>query len=499
MSGIDFDKYPYIAKTDAKFPKYDLEGWTPQEVGKIMLAEANPVYFSEDPMFLGQTLFPMQAGVMTEFYRDNYRELVLISGRQSGKTHLASCFGLYETFKLLIQDDPAAAYGLAPGSRIFVMTVAVSEKQARDGIFSQITSKMSRSPFFRSFNPQIYSLEVRFPSKNVVLFCGTSSSSSNVGRTVKCVIFDELDMFDDTDSKRGAENVYYTMCRSTVAFGNAGKRLSISSAMHVDGMMTKLEETAADVKDMLAYRYATWDFNPNISFDSYDMQNELKRDPETFWRDYGSQPTESSENYFGNPDILHTADTPNIIPRLLDSPSFRAPPYPYVLSGDPALKHDGFGLALTRMHFEDFHVDGLHNFKADPKMGMLELSPLVIKDNIIKIIKRARPIAVVFDTWMFPEMQEEIRNMGVPVYNHIVTKEDYDVAKELFYTNNLHICDYPDVIREFKELKLIRGTRVDHPKRGSKDVSDSVVNSIWLLKEIMGTMKMPPLITGVAV
>ena len=248
---IDYAKYPYLCRTDARFPKYDLGRWTPEEQGKIMLAEANPVFFSEDPMFLGQTLFPKQAGIMTEFYEDNYRELVLISGRQSGKTHLASCFGLYETFKLLIQDDPAAAYGLAPGSRIFVMTVAVSEKQARDGIFAQIAAKMGRSPFFRSFNPEIYSLEIRFPEKNVVLFCGTSSSQSNVGRTVKCVIFDELDIFDDGDSKRGAEAVYYTMSRSTVAFGNAGKRLSISSAMHIDGMMTRLEESAKEVKDML--------------------------------------------------------------------------------------------------------------------------------------------------------------------------------------------------------------------------------------------------------
>lgn len=495
----NLSNYDYLTRTDARNPSYDLTDWSPREVGKIMLAEANPVYFCEEPLFLGQKLFPMQSAIMEEFYRDNYRELVLISGRQSGKTHLASCFGLYETFKLLIQDDPAAAYGLAPGSRIFVMTVAVSEKQARDGIFSQITSKMSRSPFFRSFNPQIYSLEVRFPTKNVVLFCGTSSSSSNVGRTVKCVIFDELDMFDDTDSKRGAENVYYTMSRSTVAFGNAGKRLSISSAMHTDGMMTKLEKTAKDVDDTLSYRYATWEFNPNISFDSKDMQNELERDPETFWRDYGSRPVESTEKYFGNSDILYMTGQPNIIPRILDSPSYRPPPHPYVLSGDPALKHDGFGLALSRMDGENFYVDGLYNFKADPRKGVLELSPLNIKNTIKKVAKGAGVIAAVFDTWMFPEMQEEIQMMGIPVYNHIVRKEDYDAVKELFYTQKLNICDFPEVMDEFKDLRLIRGKKVDHPKSGSKDVSDSVANSIWLLREVMGEIKLPPLISGVSV
>ena len=38
-------------------------------------------------------------------------------------------------------------------------------------------------------------------------------------------------------------------------------------------------------------------------------------------------------------------------------------------------------------------------------------------------------------------------------------------------------------------LELVRGKRVDHPKRGSKDVSDALVNAMWLEVEYGGTDK----------
>ena len=469
--------------------------WTPQEVGRIMQASADPIKFAEDPLFLGQKLFPMQKEIMEEFYSKNYRELILIAGRQSGKTHLASTFALYETFKLLILDDPAAHFGLAPGSRIFIMCVAVSEKQARDSIFAQIIAKLQRSPFFKAFDPQVYSLEIRFKQKNVTLYCGTSSSASMVGRTVKCIIFDELAKFEETDSKRGAWNVYNSLSRSTVAFGGEGKRISISSPNHVDDIIMTLHHRADEVPDMMSRKIPTWEFNPNIDFESYDMQNELKRDPESFWTDYGCEPLAVTANYFGNPEILKCTNSPNLLDLLYNDQRFDVPPRTYVLAGDPALKHDGFGFALAHLEFDTVIIDGLYRFK-DPMGG--ELSPTAVKDKILRAVDTFHPIQVVFDTWMFPEMQEEIRMKGIPVENHIVNKETYDRVKELFYQDKILVCDYPFVIEELRQLRLIRGKKVDHPKGGSKDVSDSLANCVYLLDNIFDKPQMP-LITGMTV
>ena len=105
---------------------------------------------------------------------------------------------------------------------------------------------------------------------------------------------------------------------------------------------------------------------------------------------------------------------------------------------------------------------------------------------------------VVFDTWSFPETQEEIRRKGIPVMTHIVKKDEYDKVKELFYTEKIHVCNYPFVIDELKNLRIYRGKRVDHPPGGSKDTCDALANNVWAQQELFG-MPTIPLIPGMAV
>jgi len=383
-----------------------MANWSQREMALIMKASVDPVVFATDPFFLGLELYPKQIEVLKLFYEGNYRELVMLIGRQSGKTFLTSIFALYEAFKLLILDDPAAYYGLAPGSKIFILSIAVSEDQARDTIFAQIQAKFVRSPFFKRIESKMYSLEIRFPEKNVFIFCGTSSSASMVGRTVKLLIIDEIAKFEESGSKRGAWNVYNSLARSTVLFGREGKRIMISSPMHEDDIIMQLYERSQQYDDMLGLKYATWEFNPRISFDDPDMRRELEKDPIAFWCDYGVQPSSITEHYFGNRDILTIErDRPNLLERYFnrDINEDSIEPWTYVLTGDPALKHDGFGLALGHLELDEYYIDGLWRFKSE--LG-IELDPLQIRDNILGIIKTFKPMYVVFDTWNFPETQD---------------------------------------------------------------------------------------------
>lgn len=420
----------------------------------------------------------------------------MMLGRQSGKTFLTSVFALYEAFRLLILDEPATHYGLAPGSKIFIIAIAVSETQARDTIFSQVQAKVVRSPFFKRTNPKIYSLEIRFERKGIYIFCGTSSSASMVGRTVKLLIIDEIAKFDESPTSRGAWNVYNSLARSTVLFGSEGKRIIISSPRHADDIICDLYDRTQTYDDMLGLKYPTWEFNPKISFDDPEMQRELAKDPISFWTDYGVRPLSIVENYFGNPDILRVRDDiPNLLDAFLNNPNVSIPPHFYVLAGDPALKHDAFGLAIGHLEFNEFYIDGLYRFKS--QLG-IELSPLQIRDQIIGIVKAFRPMITVFDTWSFPETQEEIRRTGTPVLTHVVDKETYDKVKELFYEGNLHVCNYPFVIKELKDLRIFRGKKVDHPKGGSKDVADALANVVWGLQTSL-TLPPRPITTGVTI
>jgi len=167
----------------------------------------------------------------------------------------------------------------------------------------------------------------------------------------------------------------------------------------------------------------------------------------------------------------------------------------YVLVGDPALKHDAFGLAIGHLELDEFHIDGLWKLKAE---GNIELNPLDIKDKILGIVDAFHPFCAVFDTWGFPEIQEEIRRKGIPVETHIVNKENYDRVKELFYQGKLRVCNYPFVIEELQNLRLYRGKKVDHPPGGSKDVADALANCVWQLEEMFGVITRP-LVVGMTV
>jgi len=473
-----------------------MTNWSAKEMSLILQASVDPAFFATNPFFLGLSLYDKQIETLREFYSGNYRELVMLVGRQSGKTFLTSIFALYEAFKLLILDDPATHYGLAPGSKIFILAIAVSEDQARDTIYAQIQAKFTRSPFFKRVKSKSYALEIRFPEKNVYIYCGTSSAASMVGRTVKLLIIDEIAKFEETSSKRGAWNVYNALSRSTVLFGREGKRIMISSPKHEDDIIMTLYERSLQYDDMLGLRYATWEFNPKISFDDPDMQRELEKDPNSFWCDYGVKPSSIVEHYFGNREILRVdSDKPNLLEMHFNKVLRAVPHGSYILTGDPALKHDGFGLAIGHLELDEFHIDGLWRFKGERGM---ELDPLKIKDDILGIIDTFHPIFAVFDTWSFPETQEEIRRKGVPVETHVVQKEDYDKVKELYYQDKIRVCNYPLVLEELRDLRLYRGKKVDHPVGGSKDVSDALANCVWALENTFGIRTLP-LIPGMTV
>jgi len=453
--------------------------WSLKELNLIMKASKDPIFFAEHPFFLGVTLYPMQKEILKAFYEGNYRELILLIGRRGAKTFVASIFALYETFKLLILDDPAAHYALASGTKLFIMAIAVSEEQARDTIFSQIKTKLQRSPFFKRSGPKIYSLEIRFPRKNVIIYCGTSSSASMVGRDVKCLIIDEIAKFDDSKtSKRGAWNVYNSLSRNTALFGNEGKKIILSSPIHVDDIIMNLYARSQQFDNMLGIHCTTWEANPNVSFDDPEMQMELAKDPISFWTDFGCKPSSITEFYFGNREILKVTEQRNLLELFAEGRPLTVPPRTYVLAGDPALKHDAFGIGLGHLEYDEYHIDGLWRLKPE---GLTELDPFKVCDFILNIIDKFHPIYTVFDSWFFLEMQERIKRKGVPVLTHMVKKEDYDRVKELFYKEKLVICDYPFVLEELKNLKLYRGKKVDHPPGGSKDVSDVLANVVWAL------------------
>jgi len=242
---------------------------------------------------------------------------------------------------------------------------------------------------------------------------------------------------------------------------------------------------------MLGFLYPTWEFNPDMyPRDGPFLTAEFEKDPVTAARDYGCKPTSTTSRYYGNPDIIVVQESlPNILEMIdedLDVTSLLKPG-PYVLAGDPAPKNDAFGFALVHQELSDIYVDGLYRFV----MKSTEVDPLKVRDFVFKVQKIVPLRYFVVDQWMYPILLEEIKRKGVSVQNHIIKKADHDRVKERFYKRTLLICNYPFVKTELEELQVMSSTKIDHPKKGSKDVADALVNSVWAVENLLGKQTYP--------
>ena len=160
----------------------------------------------------------------------------------------------------------------------------------------------------------------------------------------------------------------------------------------------------------------------------------------------------------------------------------------YVLAGDPSFKNDAFGVALG--HYDaaapKYIIDGLGRFLPNLSNEEHEIDAAAVASLCLDVRGSCWLTHFVSDTWMFPETQQRIRRTGIEVVNNIVKKEHYDFLKEKVYTNKIEWPESEILPTELKSLELLKGQKVDHPKKGSKDVADATTNCVWTLGESVG-------------
>jgi len=460
---------------------------------KELKATLDPLYFVD--YILKFKLFPKQAEILEEFYKGPYNELVAICGMRSGKTRLAAVISLYETFKLIQLGNPAEHYNLAPGQAIFIINTATSKEQASDTVFAADKELVHHSPYFKSLIEtgeckERYN-ELIFPDPNVIIRSAHANSSSLVGHTAKLVLFDELARFKDTKGNASGWNVYHSLSRSVKTFGNEGLIVSISSPVTVDDVIMTLYEMSKHSEYMLGYQLPTWLVNPNITRES--LEPEFQKNPDMAQRDYGAEPSLVIENYYKDPQSIDKCIDPlrpdPILPDGSMAEWFRqtSPEQRYFLAGDPAVKNDAFGLALV--HFSDHKciVDLVHRFAPS---GRREIDAFQVAQFIIDIAERFPGIvSFTTDVWNYPETLQKIEKAGIRVVQNHTEKKEHDRLKELIYSDMISFYLSPILVKELKELELIRGTKVDHRKTGSKDVADALANAV----SAAGTFSISPI------
>ena len=523
---------------------------------------SDPVEFANEPMMCGgSVLRPIQAKIMAELYttKDDvpmprgkrlYNTGIGVAGMSSGKTHLASRVLGRETFSLTIYDEPALHWGLARGSWIRLINMATSRTQSKETVWDEFNDTLiKQSPYFMSFAPRILTSDIYFDDHSVHLKTLGSSGISAVGRNVKCAVIDEQAKFETEEGKRSGKFVFDSLSRSTTRFGMEGLVFSIGSILHEnDPLMTEYYKTQQPdlYPGMIGWLYTTLEMNPVFDREVYLAHK--ARDPITAARDYDCVPEHAGIHFYGNRDLIRIdPKVPNLLAFFVEfcekkwsfikkktkmnrkleeftdlgdeesklvqreiedisrgisqfKPRIVRPRHLHVLTGDPAIARDAFGLALAYKEVIPLSqrpamivevdksilntritIDGLHRFRPKKETGV-EVDPAFISFVCWEAARFFKVRYAAFDTWNFPTTQMMLKRRGVSVVEggHIVKLDDCEVFKDRQFYRTIRICDYPWIVDEMKAL-IKKNNKVDHPRNGSKDVYDAAVLSQWLL------------------
>lgn len=230
---------------------------------------------------------------------------------------------------------------------------------------------------------------------------------------------------------------------------------------------------------------ATWHLNPKVTFHS--LAPEFRKNPVLAWRNYGSVVAFSIQSAVKDKQVIlaHTntlRENPWDVSRETFQPWFRGRPgRRYFLHFDLSKNRDATGIALV--HREDNLipvVDFMHRVQAP--FGK-DINYAYLRDTFVYgLTGRGFAIQqITYDQWQSVETRQVLAEKGYLTDEVSAEKSTgpYDTLIEQVLTKALDYYEHPAFRRELEELRLIDGKKYDHPKLGSKDVSDAVACALW--------------------
>ena len=524
-----FDEIPVDAKTFVESADY--LGQPKLSSIQYEIVEAMSQIYRKEEL---QEIFGSVVGAQ---YFDKYtkNEIILQLGKGSGKDFVSTVACAYIVYKLLCLKDPARYYGKPSGDAIDIINVAINAQQAKNVFFKGFKTKIEKSPWFAGkYNAKTDSVEF---DKSITVYSGHSERESHEGLNLLLAVLDEISGFASevgTGNEQGktAENIYKAFRGSVDSrFPNLGKVVLLSFPRYQGDFISKRYEDVIAEKEtiekkhlfiinedlphddpnnqfeisweedtilsykvpkVLALKKTTWDVNPTRKIDDFKL---------AFYTDLGDAmmrfactPTFASDAFFKQKDKLEkcmTLRNPVDNFRRFDE-SFKPDPEKiYYIHADLAQKHDKCAVAIA-------HVDKWVNIQVikdyqqvapmvivdavawwEPKAeGPVNLSE--VKQWIINLRRQGFNIGVVsFDRWQSFDIQQELKAVGIKTDTVSVAKKHYEDLAMMIYEERVAIPRIPLLLEEMSELKIMKNTRVDHPRKKSKDLADAVCGAVF--------------------
>jgi hypothetical protein len=524
-----FNEMPVDAKTFVEGEDY--LGQPPLSVVQYDIVEAMSQIYRIEEL---QEIMGMAEG--TKYFKKYTKnEIILQLGKGSGKDFVSTVACAYVVYKLLCLKDPARYYGKPSGDAIDIINIAINAQQAKNVFFKGFKSKIERSPWFAGkYYAKADSIEF---NHSITVYSGHSERESHEGLNLLVAILDEISGFAQevaTGNEQGktADNIYKAFRASVDSrFPDLGKVALLSFPRYpgdfisqkYDAVILEKEvvtkthkfimneelpesmegnslEITWDEDTIISYKYPgmfaikrpTWVVNPTRKIDDFKL---------AFYTDLGDAmqrfacvPTYSSDAFFKQIDKVRSSMTlrnPLDNFRRFDETFIPDPDKTYFVHADLAQLHDKCAVAIA-------HVDKWVNIQVIKDYQ--QVAPIVVVDavawwepkvegpvNLSEVkqwIQNLRRLGfnigmVSFDRWQSFDIQNELKQVGMKTETVSVAKKHYEDMAMLIYEDRLAMPSIDLLFEELTELKIMKGNRVDHPRKKSKDLADAVCGAIF--------------------
>lgn len=444
-----------------------------------------------------------------------FKELHLALGRRSSKTLMASIITTYEAYKLLVinNGDPHGAYNLPADDEIAIINVALSQQQA-GRLFGQIQARIRNSPFFKDRIAKETTSEIRLYTNrdlskkingtnlsvngSIVLLCGHSNPDSLAGYSTVLILFDEIAFYDETGKVTG--KYFYNRLKPSLAkFYNfqAARIVQISSPNTKVGIFYETFQMSTVDDDtgnsILSFQMPTWCMNPDIPYDTPELERDRRTNLDMFSIEYGAQWAEGGayHNYFPE-DLIERCIRGDIGPHRRPKPGVS-----YYLHIDPARKGNNYAAVLIAKERYTNSIGKRRNrctlagtwvWRPVPGMGLLFGE---IDKQVIQICSIFHPMEVTYDDYQSTHSLQLLQSHGINTrrvtFNRGVKQKIYQNLYDMMcYQPEPELLLYDDggesslligEIRNIKKKFTQRGVAI-LPDKGADIKTDDLVDSL---------------------
>jgi hypothetical protein len=528
LDGDEFEQKPVDLRTFVTSPDY--LALPPLSENQYTLIEKSSQIYKESTLI---KLYGEELG--KHVFNQTCVEVIAQLGKGSGKDYSSTISVAYIVYLLLCLKDPAAYYGKPPKDAIDILNIAINAQQANNVFFKGFKMRIENSPWFAGKYTDKAS-EIKF-DKSITVHSGHSEREAWEGYNVMVVILDEISGFA-TESTSGHDqaktaDAIYDMYRASVdsRFPDVGKVILLSFPRFKNDPIQKFYESVIAEKETIirtqtlkldqdlpdkiegnefevsweedhivsyvyprvfALKRPTWEVNPTKKITDFTVA--FHKNPQDALGRFACMPTDAVDAFFKSREKIEKAFSQGGLAvdkfGRLEEWFKPDPDKEYFIHVDLAQKHDHCAVAMGHVSkWVDIKVTDTYSQPApivnidavrfwtptpDKSVDFTE-----VKDYILSLRTRGFNIKTcTFDRWNSHDMMQQLKKYGINTEILSVSKKHYDDMAMVVLEERLSGPHIPLLIDELLQLRIMRD-KVDHPRKGSKDLADAVCGAVY--------------------